>query len=470
MWATLASLLASAAGGLFLLSRTAGRSARCTSRPPTRRTCAWSRSDPHRGARRSRRGGCAPGGIRPRRGLGPDADLVPTGATYAERPRLGHAPDPDVRPQRRHHPPRDRLRHLPAARRGRHRRDGVRARGGLPDARHGGELRERVRGRRGAAPLRPAARRGRRREQDPRPPPRVRRRHRVGARLARAPRRGAHRPPPHPLAEPVARGSTSRRGARSSSSRRTAWSARSASPTSPRSTSTRIIDDTGVVPAVNQVELHPRFPQAGMREVHERLGIRTEAWSPMGKRRAPLEEARRHRGRGGARRLPRPGDPALARAARLAARSRSPPTRSGSAQNLDVFGFELARRRRWTPSAAWPRTTAGSSAATPTPTRRCDGALVRVVGMLKTTALKRAAAVAACLSVLALAGCGNESDGADTAKDPSSVEPVDVRVERARRRAARRRPASTPPTARSPRARSRPPAPRRRPRARSAPR
>ena len=54
---------------------------------------------------------------------------------------------------------------------------------------------------------------------------------------------------------------------------------------------TRIIDDTGVTPAVNQVELHPRFPQAGMREVHERLGIRTEAWSPMGKRRAPLDES-----------------------------------------------------------------------------------------------------------------------------------------------------------------------------------
>ena len=52
----------------------------------------------------------------------------------------------------------------------------------------------------------------------------------------------------------------------------------------------RIIEDTGVTPAVNQVELHPRFPQARMRGVHERLGIRTEAWSPMGKRRAPLEE------------------------------------------------------------------------------------------------------------------------------------------------------------------------------------
>ena len=52
----------------------------------------------------------------------------------------------------------------------------------------------------------------------------------------------------------------------------------------------RIIDDTGVTPAVNQIELHPRFPQEEMRRVHERLGIRTEAWSPLGKQQAPLEE------------------------------------------------------------------------------------------------------------------------------------------------------------------------------------
>src|SRR6188472_2604150 len=37
-----------------------------------------------------------------------------------------------------------------------------------------------------------------------------------------------------------------------------------------------IIDETGVTPAVNQVELHPRFPQQEMREVHESLDIRTE--------------------------------------------------------------------------------------------------------------------------------------------------------------------------------------------------
>ena len=52
----------------------------------------------------------------------------------------------------------------------------------------------------------------------------------------------------------------------------------------------RIIDATGVTPVVNQIELHPRFPQEEMRQVHDELGIRTEAWSPMGKRRAPLDE------------------------------------------------------------------------------------------------------------------------------------------------------------------------------------
>jgi diketogulonate reductase-like aldo/keto reductase len=45
----------------------------------------------------------------------------------------------------------------------------------------------------------------------------------------------------------------------------------------------RIIAETGVTPALNQVELHPRFQQAGLRREHERLGIPTEAWSPLGK-------------------------------------------------------------------------------------------------------------------------------------------------------------------------------------------
>lgn len=103
---------------------------------------------------------------------------------------------------------------------------------------------------------------------------------------------------------------------------------------------TRIIDDTGVTPAVNQVELHPRFPQEHMRGVHERLGVRTEAWSPMGKRRAPLEEdavtsaAEAHG--------VSPGQVILRWHVQLGSlpipKSADP---GRQAENLDVFGFEL---------------------------------------------------------------------------------------------------------------------------------
>jgi 2,5-diketo-D-gluconate reductase A len=103
---------------------------------------------------------------------------------------------------------------------------------------------------------------------------------------------------------------------------------------------TRIIDDTGVTPAVNQIELHPRFPQEEMRQVHDRLGVRTEAWSPMGKRRAPLQEQvvtraaerlgvttgqviLRWHVQLGSLPIPKSGDP------------------ERQQQNLDVFGFEL---------------------------------------------------------------------------------------------------------------------------------
>jgi len=44
----------------------------------------------------------------------------------------------------------------------------------------------------------------------------------------------------------------------------------------------RIIAETGVVPAINQVELHPYFQQAGLRHEHDELDIVTEAWSPLG--------------------------------------------------------------------------------------------------------------------------------------------------------------------------------------------
>ncbi|MDT5408697.1 MAG: 2,5-diketo-D-gluconate reductase, partial [Mycobacterium sp.] len=43
-----------------------------------------------------------------------------------------------------------------------------------------------------------------------------------------------------------------------------------------------LVDATWIVPAVNQVELHPRLPQAELRELHARLGTATEAWGPLG--------------------------------------------------------------------------------------------------------------------------------------------------------------------------------------------
>lgn len=44
----------------------------------------------------------------------------------------------------------------------------------------------------------------------------------------------------------------------------------------------RIIDETGVVPEVNQVELHPSFQQRPLRDFHAKHGIHTESWSPLG--------------------------------------------------------------------------------------------------------------------------------------------------------------------------------------------
>jgi diketogulonate reductase-like aldo/keto reductase len=44
----------------------------------------------------------------------------------------------------------------------------------------------------------------------------------------------------------------------------------------------RLLAHAKVVPAVNQVELHPFFAQAALVEAHRRLGIVTQAWSPIG--------------------------------------------------------------------------------------------------------------------------------------------------------------------------------------------
>ncbi|MEU8122311.1 aldo/keto reductase [Spirillospora sp. NPDC049024] len=102
----------------------------------------------------------------------------------------------------------------------------------------------------------------------------------------------------------------------------------------------RIIDEADVVPAVNQIELHPYFQQDGLRAFHRDHGIRTEAWAPLGQGHGLLD------------------DPALDRIAQ--ARGRTPAqialrwqleignvvipksvTPSRIAENIDVFGFEL---------------------------------------------------------------------------------------------------------------------------------
>ena len=45
----------------------------------------------------------------------------------------------------------------------------------------------------------------------------------------------------------------------------------------------RVIDGTGVVPDVNQIELNPRVTREGPRAFHAEHGIVTESWSPLGK-------------------------------------------------------------------------------------------------------------------------------------------------------------------------------------------
>ena len=57
---------------------------------------------------------------------------------------------------------------------------------------------------------------------------------------------------------------------------------------------TELIEETGVAPAVNQVELHPYFPQEALRTFHGAHGIRTESWSPLARRSELLTEQLLH--------------------------------------------------------------------------------------------------------------------------------------------------------------------------------
>ncbi|SOD62337.1 Aldo/keto reductase [Streptomyces zhaozhouensis] len=103
---------------------------------------------------------------------------------------------------------------------------------------------------------------------------------------------------------------------------------------------TRLREETGVVPAVNQIELHPLLPQEEARAFHAREGIVTESWSPLGRGSTLLEDGRigeiaRAHGVG-------PAQVILRWHLQLAAvpipKSADPERRRG---NIDIFGFSL---------------------------------------------------------------------------------------------------------------------------------
>ncbi|MFE6823077.1 aldo/keto reductase [Streptomyces sp. NPDC057690] len=102
----------------------------------------------------------------------------------------------------------------------------------------------------------------------------------------------------------------------------------------------RLEKETGVLPSVNQIELHPLFPQDELRAFHEAKGVRTESWSPLGRGSTLLEDpavvaVAESLGM-------TPGQVVLRWHLQLGAvpipKSSSPERQRA---NLDVFGFEL---------------------------------------------------------------------------------------------------------------------------------
>ncbi|MGP3689377.1 aldo/keto reductase [Streptomyces sp. IBSNAI002] len=102
----------------------------------------------------------------------------------------------------------------------------------------------------------------------------------------------------------------------------------------------RLAGASALVPAVNQIELHPLFPQDELRALHAERGITTEAWSPLGQGKelltlpAVTAIAAKH-GRSAAQVVLRwhlrNGNVAIPKSV----------TPSRIRENLDVFGFEL---------------------------------------------------------------------------------------------------------------------------------
>jgi len=103
----------------------------------------------------------------------------------------------------------------------------------------------------------------------------------------------------------------------------------------------RIIDATGVTPAVDQIELHPIFQQKPLRAYLAQHGIAAEAWGPLGQGRyvldayAPIADAAAAHHKSPAQVILRwhmqSGTIAIPKAS----------TRAHMDQNFDIFDFEL---------------------------------------------------------------------------------------------------------------------------------
>lgn len=99
--------------------------------------------------------------------------------------------------------------------------------------------------------------------------------------------------------------------------------------------------ETGILPAVNQIELHPFFPQPNMLRVNAEKGVVTQSWSPLGRASGLVDDARvRDIAREHA------ATPAQAVVRWHVQRGAVPIPKSATParqrENLDVFGFELS--------------------------------------------------------------------------------------------------------------------------------
>ncbi|WP_028278661.1 aldo/keto reductase [Arthrobacter sp. H5] len=102
----------------------------------------------------------------------------------------------------------------------------------------------------------------------------------------------------------------------------------------------QLVRETDVVPAVNQIELHPLLQQHGLRAFHESHGIVTQAWSPLGRGAVLTNPTIGHI----AAKLGRTPAQVILRWHLQAGVTAIPKasSRERIAQNLDVYGFELS--------------------------------------------------------------------------------------------------------------------------------